>query len=132
LISRVARYGEPFQARTPAVGALARVGQYFPARKKALGEEIAEYLEDPDFRVRIAATNALKTLKDDSQVAALDRMAARELDGRGVRMARENAIALRSGSGTDDEVQKLRDEFEKIRDENAKLRERLTVLEARK
>ena len=59
-------------------------------------------------------------------------MAARELDGRGVRMARENAIALRKGAGTDEEVRKLRDEFEKLRDENAKLRERLTGLEARK
>ena len=132
LLSRVAKYGEPFQARTPAVGALARLGLFFPARKKLLGEEIASYLEDPDFRVRIGATNSLKTLKDDSQVAALDRMAARELDGRGVRMARENAIALRKGAGTEDEVHKLREEFEKIRDENSKLKERLTVLEARK
>ena len=132
LLSRAAQYGQPFQARPPAVGALARLGLFFPERKKALGEEIAEYLEDPDFRVRIAATNALKTLKDDSQVPALEKMAARELDGRGVRMARENAIALRKGAATDDEVRKLRDEFEKLRDENAKLRDRLEKLELTK
>jgi len=131
-LSRVAKYGEPFQGRPPAVGALARLGLYFPGRKKLLGEEIASYLDDPDFRVRIAAANALKTLKDESQVPALERMAARELDGRGVRMARENALALRRGGGTEDEIHKLRDEFEKVRDENARLRERLTVLEARK
>ena len=130
VLSRVARYGQPFQGRPPAIGALARLGQFFPDRKKVLGEEIAGYLEDPDFRVRIAASNALKTLKDDSQVAALDRMAARELDGRGVRMARENAIALRKGASTDDEVRKLRDEFEKLRDENTKLKDRLEKLEA--
>ncbi len=59
-------------------------------------------------------------------------MAARELDGRGVRMARENAIALRKGAGTDDEIRKLRDEFESLRDENSKLKERLATLEARK
>jgi len=132
VLTRVAKYGQPFQGRPPAVLGLAKLGQYFPARQKALGEEIAEYLEDPDFRVRIAATNALKTLKDDSQVPALERMAARELDGRGVRMARENALALRKGAGTDDEVKKLREDFEKLRDENAKLKERLTVLEAKK
>jgi aminopeptidase N len=131
-LSRVAKYGEPFQARTPAVLGLARLGQYFPDRKKLLGEEIAEYLEDPDFGVRIAAANALKTLKDDSQIPALERMAARELDGRGVRMARENALALRKGSGTDDETRKLRDEFEKLRDENTKLKERVVALEAKK
>ena len=63
-------------------------------------------------------------------MGALDRMAARELDGRGVRMARENAIVLRKGAGTDDEIHKLREEFEKARDENAKLKERVTILEA--
>ncbi len=56
-------------------------------------------------------------------------MAARELDGRGVRMARENALALRKGAATDEEVRKLREEFEKFRDENAKLRDRLEKLE---
>lgn len=132
LLRRAARYGEPFQARPPAVGALARLGEFFPERKKVLGEEIAAFLDDPDFRVRIAAANALKTLKDESQIPALERMAARELDGRGVRMARENALALRKGAATDDEVRKLREEFEKLRDENAKLRDRLERLEARK
>jgi aminopeptidase N len=132
ILSRVARYGEAFQGRTPAVGALARLGVYFPDRKKLLGEEIAGYLEDPDFRVRIGAANALKALKDDSQIPALERMAARELDGRGVRMARENAIALRKGAGTEEEVKKLREEFEKLREENGRLRERVTTLEAKK
>lgn len=132
LLAKAAAYGQPFQGRPPAVLGLAKLGVFFPDRKKLLGEQIAEFLDDPDFRVRIAATNALKTLKDDSQVAALERMAARELDGRGVRMARENALALRKGAGTDEELKKLREEFEKLRDENAKLRERLTTLEARK
>ncbi|WBL37575.1 HEAT repeat domain-containing protein [Tepidiforma flava] len=132
LLRRAARYGEPFQARPPAVGGLARLGQFFPERKKPLGEEIAEFLLDPDFRVRIAAADALKTLGDASQVPALEKMAARELDGRGVRMARENALALRKGAATDDEVRKLREEFEKLREENTKLRDRLERLEARK
>jgi len=129
LLSRAARYGEPFQTRGLAVGAIARLGLFFPERKRVLGEEIAGYLEDPDFRVRIAAANALKTLKDDSQVPALEKMAARELDGRGVRMARENALALRKGAATDEEVKKLREEFEKLRDENTRLRDRLEKLE---
>jgi aminopeptidase N len=129
LLCKAARYGQPFQARPPAVGAIARLGLFFPDRKKVLGEEIAGYLEDPDFRVRIAAANGLKTLKDDSQVPALEKMAARELDGRGVRMARENALALRKGAATDEEVKKLREEFERLREENVKLRDRLEKLE---
>lgn len=132
LLSGTAKYGQPFQGRPPSVSALARLGLFFPERKKPLSEEIATYLDDPDFRVRIAATNALKTLKAADQAPALDRMAARELDGRGVRMARENALALRKGAGTDEEIRKLRDEFEKLRDENAHLRDRITGLEARK
>lgn len=132
LFERAARYGEPFQARPAAVGAMARLGQFFPERKKATGETIASYLDDRDFRVRLAAANALKTLGDASQVPALERMAARELDGRGVRMARENVLALRKGTVMDDEVRKLREEFEQLRDENAKLRDRLEQLEARR
>jgi predicted nucleic acid-binding Zn-ribbon protein len=47
-------------------------------------------------------------------------------------MARENALALRKGAATDEEIRKLRDEFEKLREENAKLRDRLERLEARR
>ena len=97
-----------------------------------LGEEIAAFLEDRDFRVRIAAANALKTLDDPSQAPALDRMAARELDGRAVRMARENSLALRKGARTEDEVRRLREEFEKVREENARLRDRIEKVEALK
>ncbi|MEX1104085.1 MAG: aminopeptidase, partial [Dehalococcoidia bacterium] len=93
-------------------------------------EEIARYLDDPDFRVRVAATTALRTLKDPSQVDALDRMAKRELDGRGVRVAREVAAELRKGTDTPGELRNLRDEFEKLRDENRAVRERLDKVEA--
>jgi aminopeptidase N len=131
-IARCARYGEPFQARATAVGALARLGEHFPERRRPLGEQIAEYLRDPDFRVRIAAANALRTLKAHEQVPALDAMAARELDGRAVRVAREVAGVLRKGANTDEEVSALRDDFEKLREENGRLRDRLERLEAQR
>ena len=131
LIAGCARYGAPFQARAVAVGALARLGEHFPERKRPLGDQIAAFLRDPDFRVRIAAANALRTLKAADQVPALEAMAARELDGRGVRTAREVAGVLRKGINTDDEVRALRDDFEKLRDENSHLRDRLERIEAR-
>ena len=130
LIAECARYGAFAQSRAAAVGALGRLGAFFPERKKRIGEQIAEFLRDPDFRVRIAAANALKAIKDESQAPALEQMAARELDGRAVRIARENAGILRKGADTDGEVKNLRDEFEKLRDENTKLRERLERVEA--
>jgi aminopeptidase N len=131
LLAACATYGAPAAARPPAVGALAGLGQRFPERKRPLGEDIAAFLRDPDFRVRIAAANALRTLKAAEQAPALDAMAARELDGRGVRVAREAAAELRKGANTEEEVRALRDEFEKLRDENARLRDRLGRLEVR-
>jgi aminopeptidase N len=132
LIADCARYGAFPQSRAASVGALGRLGEFFPDRKRPLGEQIVEFLRDPDFRVRIAAMNALKTLKDASQAAALEQMAARELDGRAVRIARENAGILRKGVDTASEVRALRDDFERIRDENAKLRDRIDRIESQK
>jgi aminopeptidase N len=127
-----AKYGNPFQSRPLAVGAIARLGEYFEGRKKELGDVLASFLTDKDFRVRVAAANAFRTLKDASQVDALELMAKRELDGRAIRAAREVSGILRAGANTDVEVRNLRDEFEKLRDENAKLRERLDRIEAQK
>jgi aminopeptidase N len=126
-----ARYGAPQQSRQFAVAAIGRLGGYFEERKKTLADGLVPFLDDPDFRVRVQAANALKALKDGSFAEALDRMAARELDGRGVRAARDAALTLRKGPSTDGEVRNLRDEFEKLKADNAKLRERLEKLELR-
>jgi aminopeptidase N len=131
LLLEAARYGEPWQARGPAVGGLGRLGELFPERRKQTGNEIEPFLRDPDFRVRVAAANALKTLGEPSFAPALDDMASRELDGRGIRVAREAALALRKGAETAEEVKNLREQFEQLREENAKLRGRLDRLEAR-
>ncbi|MEX2081446.1 MAG: HEAT repeat domain-containing protein, partial [Dehalococcoidia bacterium] len=130
LITANARYGAPARSRPVALGAAARLANHFEHRKKALAEELVPYLDDPDFRVRIAAANGLKTLKDPDYASQVERMADRELDGRGIRVAREAASALRKGRDTTDEVKKLRDQFEELREENAKLRNRLEKVES--
>jgi aminopeptidase N len=130
LLWEAAAYGAPAQARQFAVAAAARLGEWFPAEKKAIAERLATFFDDPDFRVRMAAANALRALKDPSQNAALERLRARELDGRGVRAAREALNAIRKGADQPEELKSLREEFEKARDENAKLRARLDRLEA--
>ncbi|MCC7364187.1 MAG: HEAT repeat domain-containing protein [Dehalococcoidia bacterium] len=129
-VLRAAGYGEPFQARTTAVAALGKFAKRFDQRKPDLCDRFVQLTHDPDFRVRIAAANALKAVDDATYAGALDAMAARELDGRGVRTAREAAIALRKGAKTDDEVKALRDDLEKLRQENTKLKDRLEKLEA--
>ena len=130
-ILAAARYGAPAQARQVALGALGRLGQYFEGRKKELGETVARFTDDPDFRVRIAAANALVTLHAADQVEALERMAAKELDGRAVRTAREAAGKLRKGGETTSEIKALREDFEKLREQNGELRDKVDRLEAR-
>ncbi len=130
-ILKAAAYGAPAQARQVAVSALGRLGQYFEGRKKDLGETLAEFTNDPDFRVRIAAANALAAIGAKDQTPALERMAAKELDGRGVRTARETAGKLRKSGETGGEIKSLREEFEKLREQNGELRDKVDQLEAR-
>ncbi|MEP6870334.1 MAG: M1 family aminopeptidase [Anaerolineaceae bacterium] len=128
-ILAAAEYGAPAQARQVAISALGRLGRFFENRKKALGETLAYFTNDPDFRVRIAAANALVTIRAEDQMAALENMAAKELDGRGVRTAREAAGRLRKGGETTTEVKALREEFEKLRQQNGELRDKVERLE---
>ncbi|MGD9933157.1 MAG: M1 family aminopeptidase [Dehalococcoidia bacterium] len=127
-----AAYGAPTQSRHVALGAIGRLGAFFPERKKELADRLLPFLDDPGYQARIAAANALKALNEPTAAAALDRMAARELDGRPVRIAREAALALRRGPSTEPEVRNLRDEFEQLKAANATLRERLDKLEPKK
>jgi aminopeptidase N len=121
MFARLAAYGQPFQARPPALRAIGRLGARFEGRKRESGDRLAEFLDDPDFRVRIAAADALQTLGDARHAPALDRMAARELDGRAIRVARETAAALRKGASLPDELTRLRDQLEELRTENRRL-----------
>ncbi len=130
VLAEAARYGAPAESRRWAVRALGALGDHFPERRRRTADDLASFLHDPDFRVRLMAANALRALKEPSQAKALERMAERELDGRAVRAAREGAAALRKGAETTSELKALRDDFEKLRDENAKLRDRLARIEA--
>jgi aminopeptidase N len=129
---KATKYGAAQQSRQFATAAVGRLGAHFEGRTSELTDALVPLLDDPDFRVRVAAANALKALKDSEHLDELDRMAERELDGRGVRAARDAALTLRRGPSTDGEVRNLRDEFEKLRAENAKLQERVEKLEPRR
>ena len=124
-VLRVAKYGEPFQARPVAMRALGQLANRFESRRTEICDVLVDYLRDPDFRVRIAAANALKRAGDGSRAPALDEMRERELDGRGIRVARQVSAALRSGDTVPGEVRKLRDELEELRREHQKLTEKL-------
>jgi aminopeptidase N len=128
---RAARYGEPVVGRRAAIAALGSLGAEHAPRKRQVREVLVELLEDPDFRARIAAVEALRVLGDGDAVDGLNRAAGRDLDGRVRRRAREVARALVEGTTQSDALKQLRDSLEKLEGENRALKERVLKLEAK-
>jgi len=124
------RYGRPQQAREAAAACIGRLGRYAERKEPAL-DRLVELLDDPSLRTRLAAIGALQELGEDAAIGGLERLAARELDGRVVRRSREAAMRLREGRDKGEEVKKLREEFDKMREEQRTLKDRLEKLEAK-
>ena len=124
------RYGRPQQARDAAAGCIGRLGRYVERKEPAL-DRLVELLDDPSLRTRLAAIGALQELGEERAIGALERLAARELDGRVVRRSREVALRLREGRDKGEEVKKLREEVDKMREEQRTLKDRLGKLEAK-
>ncbi len=122
-------YGKPSQARVAAAGCLGKLGHYVD-KKHPIRDRLVELLDDPDLRLRLAAVGALVELGDDKAVPALERLAARDLDGRVIRSARTAAARLREGRDKGDEVKKLREELDKLREDHKSLKDRLEKLES--
>ena len=123
------RYGKPPQARDAATACLGTLGHYAERKEPAL-DRLVELLDDSGLRTRLAAVAALGELGDDRAVPAIERLAARELDGRVIRRSRETVAALREGRSKGEEVKKLRDEVDSLREEQRDLKDRLEKIEA--
>jgi aminopeptidase N len=121
-------YGRPPQARNAAAACLGKLGRHLE-QKDAVRDRLADLLDDPDLRMRLAAVVALRELGDDRAVGALERLAQRDLDGRVIRYAREAAARLREGRDKGEEVRKLREELDKLREEQRTLKDRLEKIE---
>ncbi len=126
---------KPMQARAAAADALGTLGKDHRLDSgEARGQIVTALLaalEDPWPPVRRAAARALGALGEQSALAALDRMAAAELDGTLVRAARLAARDIRQGKAAGDELKQLHHDLDEVRNDNRKLRERLEALEAR-
>lgn len=125
-------YGRPPRAREGAALALGKLGERLgpasPASRQAF-DRLVELLNDPSLRVRLQAVLSLQELGDAKAVPHLEAIAARDLDGRIVRRAREAARDLREGRQRSEEVRGLREDLDKLRQDNRELRDRLDRLE---
>ena len=118
-------YGRPARARESAIAALGRLGK----DDVETLDRLVDLLDDRWYRARYFAIHALEELKEPDAIGAIQRMAAKENDGRVIRVAREAVTAIRAGNK--DDTAKLRDDFGKLEEENRKLRERLDKVEQR-
>jgi aminopeptidase N len=125
-------YGRPVVARRAAIAALGVLGAEHASRRRQIRETLCELLEDPDFRARIAAVEALRVLGDTDAIGPLERAVTADLDGRVRRRAREVARALEGGAEKDARVQALRDSLEKLEAESRTLRDRVAALEVQR
>jgi aminopeptidase N len=126
------RYGQKLQARGTAVMTLARLAEEYPEKKPDIIDHLIELTEQPGFRVHLALCSALGRLKDPKAIAALERLALREPDGRVRRFVRDAIREIREGKRSEETVKNLRDDLEKLRDENRGLKDRVEKLETRK
>ncbi len=123
-------YGRSYQARDAAAVCLGKLAEY-TKEKEPVRDRLIELLDDPWLRTRLTAVGALRTMNDDKAIPALDRLAARELDGRVIRTCREATAALRKGRDKGEEVKKLREELDKLREENRGIKDRLEKVESK-
>jgi aminopeptidase N len=124
-------YGQPPMARYAAIRALGKLGGEKDPAPAPIIETLTALLDEEHFRTRMAVLDALESLHSPKTLPALERLRARDLDGRVQRRVAEVIEAIRSERKQTDEVQQLRDDFQALREENKKLLDRLDCLEAR-
>jgi aminopeptidase N len=124
-------YGRPPQARYAAIRALGKLGGEKDPASDAIVDTLTALLDEDHFRTRMAVLAALESLNSAKILPALERLSARDLDGRVKRRLEEVIETIRSSRKQADDMQQLRDDMQAIREENKKLLERLDRLEAR-
>jgi aminopeptidase N len=122
-------YGRPARARVAAIGTLARLGALKETRRPEILDWLTPLADDREFMVRMRVPGAFEELGDMRGLAAVRRLAERDLDGRIQRRANEAIAAISEGRSRVQEGDRLRTDIEKLREDNRKLQERLEKLE---
>jgi len=116
---------QPARARAAACSAIARLGNEVEGVRTDAVERLVILAEDANFRVQVAAINALGTLRDARATAVLERAHASAGDGRCRRLAWEALTNIREGRNTAEGLSALRAQVDGMSDENKRLRDRL-------
>jgi aminopeptidase N len=124
-------YGRPPLARYAAMRALGRLGGEKDPAPDAIVDTLTALLDEDQFRTRMAVLDALASLNSPKTLPALQRLSARDLDGRVKRRLQEVIETIRSSRKQTDDMQQMRDDVQALREENKKLLERLDRLELR-
>ena len=116
-------YPEPH--RRAAIKALARAGALNESERTRVVDALAPHFDDPTYFIRYSAIAAAETLGDSRLLAALDRAAQTEIDGRLKRDAAEAAVRVREAQSVPAEVSRMRGELDTLREELRAMRVRI-------
>lgn len=119
----------PDRVRAAAALALGRLADAVESTRHAAVERLVEMCAEPGFRSRLAAIQALGSLRDPRGVGALDRLHRTAPDGRMRRLAYEALARVRQGRTTEEGLAPLRRRLDELAEENGKLRARIEKLE---
>ena len=111
--------------------ALGKLGGEKDPAPDVIVDTLTTLLDEDYFRTRLAVLAALASLNSPKTLPALERLSARDLDGRIKRRLAEVIESIRSSRKQADNMQQLCDDMQAIWKENKKLLERLDRLEAR-
>jgi aminopeptidase N len=118
-----------WSCRLGALRAAAELGQTLPHLAPRISEELAQFLDDPEYLVRSRSSQAIVMLGVDAGVTALRRAASATPD---VRLSQSYLLAadsLASQRRRGEDIDKLRDDIEKARTESKEMREMIRKLE---
>jgi len=127
LVVAATRYGAAPFARRAAVMAAAKLAEAADKEREAV-DLIARLLEDPLYRVRLAAIEAARALGDERLIGPLSSLPF--LDGRERRSAREAVRALRAKQGHAKELADLRRDVDRLKADTKELGEKLAAADA--
>ncbi len=131
LVIQQTEYGHDAFKRATAVSVLAKIyPKAKPHHRSKILSVLSDLLQDKEFYVKVAAIQAVKSIKEPRFIPTLKKLASIEVEGRIVRGAKKAVHAIQQGLSKPEELQKLRTMIEELQQENRKLLSRIEKLEA--